>query len=97
MGRHEGTNVFLGRGGAVGPRTRTPLALVAPWMRRESLYRCLVQSASLTETKKRSQRRTSRPVDRRFRSRPVQGRTTEVSLLDRRGPDRCYPACPPPS
>ena len=66
---------------ALGPR-RT---------RRQSLDKCWVQSSHRRHGNEAGERRVAETLARLL-SAPLQGRTTEVSLLDRRGPDKCWAA-----
>jgi hypothetical protein len=93
MGRHEGTNVFLGRGGAGSPHTRTPPSpLLGGYGGRASIGVWCRASLS-PQTRKRSPRTRSQPgAPSPSDARPREGRTRHVSSLDSRGPDRCWMA-----
>jgi len=82
------------------PKALTPAHHLHPlgrWKPRENLYRCLVQSRCGTSTgNKVGDRRGAVTAINRHHRRPTRGRTTDVSLLDHRGPDRCSTApCAP--
>jgi hypothetical protein len=66
---------------------------IARRTRRENLYRCLVQRSSRTGTRNQvGTRRSAVTALSRYLYRLERGRTTDVSLVDFRGPDRCWAA-----